>query len=189
MHPSHTVLTLSTPLGAFDIKLDTENAPVTAGYFGQLAADGLLNGTSIFRIVNSDNNQHNPACPIHVVQGGLMEDSGARLPAIAHETTEDTGLSHRKWAVSTARQGVGETYGSFFIVMRDEPSLDFGGARHPDGQGFAAFGEVISDFAVVEAIFAQAEDDEFLQQQIPIITATVDQLPERVGESSQTPPE
>lgn len=174
MNPSQTALTLTTALGVFAIKLDTANAPVTAGYFRQLAADGLLDGTSIFRIVNSNNNQHNPACPIHVVQGGLMENSGTPLPSIAHETTEDTGLCHTKWTVSAARQGVGETYGSFFIVMRDEPTLDFGGARQPDGQGFAAFGEVISGFSVVEALFAQAEDAEFLQHQIPIITATVD---------------
>ena len=32
---------------------------------------------------------------------------------------------------------------AFFICIGDQPSLDFGGMRNPDGQGFAAFGRVV----------------------------------------------
>ncbi|MXV94998.1 MAG: peptidylprolyl isomerase, partial [Gemmatimonadetes bacterium] len=34
----------------------------------------------------------------------------------------------------------------------DQPSLDFGGMRNPDGQGFAAFGRVVAGMDVVRAI-------------------------------------
>lgn len=37
----------------------------------------------------------------------------------------------------------------FFICINDQPSLDFGGQRNPDGQGFAAFGRVIEGMDVV----------------------------------------
>lgn len=42
--------------------------------------------------------------------------------------------------------------GDFFICINDQPSLDFGGMRNPDGQGFAAFGQVTVGMAVVRAI-------------------------------------
>ena len=37
----------------------------------------------------------------------------------------------------------------FFICVNDQPELDFGGERNPDGQGFAAFGQVIRGMDVV----------------------------------------
>ena len=40
----------------------------------------------------------------------------------------------------------------FFICINDQPTLDFGGMRNPDGQGFAAFGKVTNGMAVVRAI-------------------------------------
>ena len=44
------------------------------------------------------------------------------------------------------------TGGAFFIVIGDQPSLDFGGTRNEDGLGFAAFGHVKSGMDVVHAI-------------------------------------
>ncbi|HEX7336986.1 MAG TPA: peptidylprolyl isomerase, partial [Gemmatimonadales bacterium] len=40
----------------------------------------------------------------------------------------------------------------FFICIGDQPELDFGGKRNPDGQGFAAFGRVVRGMDVVRAI-------------------------------------
>lgn len=174
MDNAGSLMRVLTSLGAFKVALDLEHAPATAGYFRRLAADGLLDNTSIFRIVNSDNNSGNAACPIHVIQGGLTEKDRDRLPTIEHESTKETGLSHKKWAVSAARLGVGETYGSFFVTMRDEPSLDFGGRRHPDRQGFAAFGKVVSGRDVVERIFRRAEPQEYLHDTVAIVKVTLE---------------
>jgi len=41
-----------------------------------------------------------------------------------------------------ARSGPDTATSDFFICIGDQPSLDFGGGRNPDGQGFAAFGRV-----------------------------------------------
>src|SRR4029079_6211214 len=44
--------------------------------------------------------------------------------------------------------------GSFSISIGDQPEMDFGGRRNPDGQGFAVFGRVIRGMDVVKAIQA-----------------------------------
>ena len=106
--------------------------------------------------------------PIEVVQGGLTSDAAQPLPAVPHESTSDTGLSHLQWTVSTAREAPGATYGSFFICLRDEPELDFGGARHPDGQGFAAFGRVVDGHETVLGVVERRESSEFLASPVPI---------------------
>lgn len=157
-----------TQCGSFDVRLDTSSAPVTAGYFIELIQKGAFDETSFFRIVGPDNAAFRAAHPIHVIQGGLREKDVQPVPPVSHETTEESGLSHRQWTLSAARYDPGETYGSFFICMRDEPALDFGGGRHPDGQGFAAFGEVVSGFDTVQAIFDRREKAEYLENPVQI---------------------
>ena len=49
-----------------------------------------------------------------------------------------------------ARNVPGSAGSEFFICINDQPELDFGGKRNPDGQGFAAFGEVISGMELSE---------------------------------------
>lgn len=158
----------NTDCGEFDVRLALEAAPVTAGYFRELIEKGALDQTSFFRIVSEKNASLRAENPIEVIQGGLRETAPQTVKPAEHEPTSKTGLLHKKWSLSTARFGPGETYGSFFICMRDEPGLDHGGSRHPDGLGFAAFGEVVNGFEVVTAIFQKAEVEEYLQKQVGI---------------------
>jgi len=53
-----------------------------------------------------------------------------------------------------ARAEPGTAAPEFFIVVGDNPKLDFGAARYPDLQGFAAFGQVIEGMDVVRTIVA-----------------------------------
>jgi len=53
-----------------------------------------------------------------------------------------------------ARNGPDTATASFSIVIGDQPEMDFGGRRNPDGQGFAAFGRVVRGLDVVKAIQA-----------------------------------
>ena len=46
----------------------------------------------------------------------------------------------------------------FFICIGPQSSLDHGGLRNPDGEGFAAFGRVVGGMAVVE--------DDYVKNQI-----------------------
>ena len=56
--------------------------------------------------------------------------------------------------MSLPRDGVGTATGAeFFVCVGDQPALDFGGLRNADGQGFAAFGRVVSGMEVVRRIW------------------------------------
>ena len=98
---------------------------------------GRYDGSSFFRIVTLSNQSAERHRRIAVIQGGLRHEREDLEPVIPHESTATTGLRHLKGTVSLARFAPGAVYHSFFICLRDEPVLDFGGARHPDGQGFA----------------------------------------------------
>ena len=49
-----------------------------------------------------------------------------------------------------------------FICLGDQPELDFGGKRNPDGQGFAAFGRVVKGMDVVRKIHQRPADGQNL---------------------------
>jgi peptidyl-prolyl cis-trans isomerase A (cyclophilin A) len=61
-----------------------------------------------------------------------------------------------------ARDGPDTARDEFFICIGDQPELDFGGRRNPDGQGFAAFGRVIKGMEVVRKIHQQPADGQKL---------------------------
>ena len=165
---------LTTELGEIRIEADEDRAPASAGYFLADVRSGLYDGSSFFRIVTLTNQrQVERARKIAVIQGGLKHTREDLPAVIPHETTAATGLRHLKGTVSLARFAPGAVYHSFFICLRDEPALDFGGARNPDGQGFAAFGRVAQGFDVVERIFAQAEVQEHLSKEIGIARVRV----------------
>jgi peptidyl-prolyl cis-trans isomerase A (cyclophilin A) len=72
-----------------------------------------------------------------------------------------------------ARGGPDTASSGFFICIGDQPSLDFGGQRNADGQGFAAFGKVVRGMDVVRRIQqSPTPQGETLQQPITILRAT-----------------
>lgn len=161
---------MTTEMGDVGFSLDFVRAPVTSQYFVDLLTENELDATSFFRIVapNSSSPVVN-SVPIKVIQFGHWEESHGNISQIEHETTNQTGLTHSKWSLSVARYGPGCVYRSFFVCLRDEPNFDFGGQRHPDGIGFAKFGEVTSGFSVLEGIFDQRSPEEFQDQAVKII--------------------
>lgn len=164
---------IETALGDLEIELSEREAPASAGYFLADVRAGLYDGSSFFRIVTLSNQSAEKHRRIAVIQGGLRHEREDLPPVIPHETTAMTGLRHREGTISLARFAPGAVYHSFFICLRDEPALDFGGARNPDGQGFAAFGRVAAGFDVVQRIYARAEQAEYLKNEIAIRRATV----------------
>ena len=71
-----------------------------------------------------------------------------------------------------ARTGPVSARDEFFICIGDQPSLDFGGARNRDGQGFAAFGRVVRGMDVVRAIQQSPSDQQTLTPAVSIRSVT-----------------
>ncbi|MEM1232280.1 MAG: peptidylprolyl isomerase [Pseudomonadota bacterium] len=161
-------LRVETTMGAFDIALQEAAAPATCDYFKQLVAADRLRGAEAFRMLCERNQPPDVTSPIHVIQFGRDEWMTTRQHEVPLEHTRRTGLSHQRWSVSAARFGATELYGSFFVCMREEPALDYGGDRHADGQGFAVFGEVCRGFATLEQIFAAPVTGEQLDPPIAV---------------------
>lgn len=161
-----------TALGSIHVKIDVGAAPITGKNFLTYVEAGLLDQTEFYRIV-APCNQIGQEVPINVIQGGIREDIEAPLPRIKHEPTTETGLHHRDGAISMARFAPGTAAGAFFICVGDQPVLDFGGSRNPDGEGFAAFGYVCQGMDVVRAIWARAEPDAYVKQPVAILSASV----------------
>jgi len=98
------------------------------------------------------------------------DDKPPPRPPIAHETTRQTGLRHLDGTVSMARAQPGTANSEFFVCVGDQPALDFGGGRQPDGQGFAAFGRVVEGMDVIRAVHARGEADQYLAQPIRVLS-------------------
>ena len=159
---------IMTMEGEIRVRVYPGKAPVSAANFLRYVEAGLYDGSSFFRVVTPDN-QPNDKVRIEVIQGGDVADDKC-FPPIVHETTAKTGLRHLDGTVSMARAEPGTATSSFFICVNDQPELDFGGRRNPDGQGFAAFGRVIRGMEVVRRIQRLAADGQALMRPVPIRT-------------------
>jgi len=161
-------IVIKTELGDIVAEICQDKAPVTAGNFLRYVDAGLYNDTTFFRTVKMDN-QPNNAVKIEVIQGAqLPEDK--EFPPIKLERTSVTGVTHVDGALSMARDGPDTARSSFSICIHDQPALDFGGRRNPDGQGFAAFGRVVSGMDVVRAIQLRPAEGQTLRPAVKIIT-------------------
>jgi peptidyl-prolyl cis-trans isomerase A (cyclophilin A) len=90
---------------------------------------------------------------IEVIQAGVNPElAKSGFPSIPLERTSVTGILHKDGVVSMARGEPDSATSGWFICVNDQPSLDFGGKRNPDGQGFGAFGRVVSGMDVVRKI-------------------------------------
>jgi peptidyl-prolyl cis-trans isomerase A (cyclophilin A) len=67
-----------------------------------------------------------------------------------------------------ARAEPGSASSEIFVCVGDQPELDHGGRRNPDGQGFAAFGRVVAGMEVVRAIHRLPAEGQFLREPVPI---------------------
>ena len=151
--PGQVALVIETERGNIDVVLDSAKAPVTVANFLRYVDKGAYTNGVFHRAVTLAN-QSNDSVKIQVIQGGAnpRRDPTLRLPPIPLERTSDTGLRHHDGTLSMARAGPNTATSDFFICIGDQPSLDFGGRRNLDGQGFAAFGQVTSGMDVVRAI-------------------------------------
>jgi peptidyl-prolyl cis-trans isomerase B (cyclophilin B) len=143
MAEKKAVAVVETSLGTFEVLLDTENAPVTAGNFINLSESGFYDGLTFHRVAKDFVIQGGD--PLGTGQGG----SGRDLP------WEDTGLKNEKYTIAMARAGDPNSAeyrntgsSQFFVNLDDNEGLDQ--YAYP----FAVFGRAAKGFNVVDQIGA-----------------------------------
>lgn len=164
---------LQTSLGDIVVELYPKKAPVTVKNFLAYVEKGLYTNARFHRTVTTHpDNQPGKKVKIEVIQSGLdPAKESATLPPIRLERTSTTGLRHLDGTISMARDAPDTASSEFFICIGAQPSLDFGGKRNPDGQGFAAFGRVVSGMSVVHRIQASPAVGQTLKPPILIQSA------------------
>lgn len=159
---------IKTELGSIIAELYSDKAPISCANFIKYIENNKFEGANFYRVVRMDN-QPNNDIKIEVLQGGLGFDvEESPYPPINHETTAQTGILHLNGTLSMARAEPGTASSEMFICIGDQPELDFGGKRNPDGQGFAAFGKVIEGMDVVKKIQNLPDEEQMLKEIIKI---------------------
>lgn len=164
---------INTERGSILAELYPEKAPLTCANFIEYIEAHKFDSASFYRVVRMDNQPNNDV-KIEVIQGGISRNRS--VPAFApikHETTQETGILHKDGILSMARVGPGTATAEFFICVGDQPSLDFGGNRNPDGQGFAAFGRVIKGMDIVREIQQLEDRNQMLVKGVKIYSISI----------------
>ena len=158
VHPGEVEVRVDTEFGDFYFVVDQAHAPVTSANFLKYVDAHLYDGGRFHRATRPDN--YTPILPnrpmMNLIQGGINPEKRAQgFPPIPLERTSVTGLKHVAGTVSMARGTPDSATSDFFILLDDQPSLDFGGTRFDDGQGAAAFGHMLWQTRTVRDIQLQ----------------------------------
>lgn len=188
-----TTVRIDTEFGAIRVRVDTEASPITSTNFLHYVEEGLYDGGAFHRTVRLDNQSNanlprrkdvnddggqlpNDQIAIEVIQATINEERKDELDdPIPLERTSETGLRHVDGTISMARTTPDSAIADFFICINDQPELDFGGRRNQDGQGFAAFGQVIEGMDVVRTIQSQPSDGQHLDPEVTITRIVIEE--------------
>jgi peptidyl-prolyl cis-trans isomerase B (cyclophilin B) len=117
---------METNKGTINLKLFTEQTPVTVGNFVNLARRGYYNNLNFHRVI-----------PDFMIQGGCPAGDGRGGPGYKFQDEFVKDLRHSKPGIlSMANAGPGTNGSQFFITHVPTPWLD---GKH------TVFGEVVSD--------------------------------------------
>ena len=137
---------IETEAGAIVLALDAKRAPITTANFVRYVDERRFDGTTFYRASKTPG-----AAGRGFIQGGIRRDVRRMRPAILHEPTSETGITHREGTISMARAEMGAgAIGDFFITASAMPSLD----ARPGAPGYAAFGRVTEGMDTVGRILA-----------------------------------
>jgi peptidyl-prolyl cis-trans isomerase A (cyclophilin A) len=167
--PRNPQVEMRTPGGDIRVELYADKAPKTVANFLRYVDEGRYSTASFYRVHLSPAQLMKPASGF--VQGGIWYgDTTKLLPPVPLESTRQTGLRHTDGIVSLARfDAPGSGRGEFSIMVGSQPQLDWHDDT-PAGQGYAAFGKVVSGMDVVRAIQALPSTGERLRRAIPILS-------------------
>ncbi|MBY0481598.1 MAG: peptidylprolyl isomerase [Chitinophagaceae bacterium] len=163
-------IAIQTKYGNIEIELFPKQAPKTVAAFLSYVDSGFYYNSSFYRALNMENQPSN-APKTELIQGGIWKTNyqkAINIKGIEHESTAQTKILHKEGVISLARAKPGTAGTEFFIVLSDQPGLDFGGENCEDKQGYAAFGRVVNGLDLVFKISGQRLNGQYLSPQVDI---------------------
>ena len=152
---------LETELGDIVLAINTEHAPLAAGYFLKFIDSGKYDSATLYRSGSIDADK-----TPQLIQGGVLgaalnsstpvnpADFGVDELLPMWETTIESGMSHRRGAISLARDllDTGYVIPEIVFCLRDATSMDGGENARPDARGFPVIGEVLSGMEILDSL-------------------------------------
>jgi peptidyl-prolyl cis-trans isomerase A (cyclophilin A) len=140
-------IAITTAKGVITIELAADKAPITCANFLRYIDAKRLDGAGFYRAMKLASE------PLTgLIQGGVKNDPAKAFPPIAHESTLQTGLTHKGGAISMARYDPGTATSEFFICLGDLSGLDAKGDGTGENAGFAVFGHAVDGVDAARAI-------------------------------------
>jgi len=169
---ANPMVKIETTMGPIVVELDAKHAPATTANFLRYVNEKRYSGGRFHRTVTMEN-QKDKKVKIEVIQAGVNPKFEKKdYPPIKLERTSVTGLRHLDGTISMARDGADTATSDFFICIGNQPELDFGGKRNPDGQGFAAFGQVTKGMGIVRKIQKSPAKEQSLEPPVEILSVS-----------------
>ena len=153
---------LATSQGDIVVELDAAKAPKTVENFLQYVKDGHYDGTIFHRVIDN-----------FMIQGGGMKaDLSEKTTRAPIPLESRSGLTNMRGTLAMARTPApNSATAQFFINLKDNAFLDQANSR--DGNGYAAFGRVVSGMDVVDKIKAVPVGDKGGHQNVPTMPVTI----------------
>lgn len=160
------MLTLKTNYGDIELKLDTENTPVTAENFLKYAKNGFYNGTIFHRVING-----------FMIQGGGFDKEMVQKKTDATIKNEaSTGKTNKRGTIAMARTSDPHSAtAQFFINVVDNDFLNFK-SETTSGFGYCVFGEVVNGMDVVDQIKKVATTNRMGHQDVPVEPVVIEEV-------------
>lgn len=135
------VVILDTSLGAVEIELDAEKAPVSVKNFLEYVDAGFYDGTVFHRVISG----------FMIQGGGFAQDMSQKKTRAPIKNEADNGLENDRGTLAMARTAdVNSATAQFFVNLKDNDFLNHGGRDF----GYAVFAKVTSGLDVVDRIAA-----------------------------------
>ncbi|MBJ6121454.1 peptidylprolyl isomerase [Sphingomonas mollis] len=148
--PPPVRVTITTADGPIVAELDAVHAPVSTANFLRYVDAKRFDGITFFRSMKLPWNAG-------IIQAG-QHDAKKLYPAIAHEPTSTSGLSHVEGMLSMARREPGTAQGDWSITIGDMTGLDAKPGGPGDNAGYAVFGRIVEGMDVVRRIWSAPTD-------------------------------
>jgi len=147
-YDANPIAVFETNQGAFEVELQLDKMPITAGNFIKLAKAGFYDGTRFHRVIKDFMIQGGD--PLTKSQPENVAIHGTGGPGYAIEDEFVTGQSNVRGTISMANSGPNSGGSQFFINLVDNTFLDF---DNPVSQGkHPVFGKVVSGMEIIDKI-------------------------------------